>query len=126
MINDTIDIMDAKVINIGIEFTAIATLEANKYDVLSNAISLLASSYEKKYEIGEPFYLTNIYNELNGMDGIVDVSQVKIVRKEGAGYSDHFYDIDANFSDDGRYIKCPQNVIFEVKFSDTDIKGTIK
>jgi hypothetical protein len=126
MINDTIDIMDAKVINIGIEFTAIATLEANKYDVLSNAISLLASSYEKKYEIGEPFYLTNIYNELNGMDGIVDVSQVKIVRKEGAGYSEHFYDIDANFSNDGRYIKCPQNVIFEVKFSDTDIKGTIK
>ena len=126
MINDTVDILDAKIINMGIEFTAIASLETNKYDVLSNGIALLSSFFANKREIGDPFYITDIYNELNGMPGIIDVSRVKIVRKEGAGYSEHFFDIDANFSDDGRYIKAPQNVIFEIKYPQTDIRGTIK
>jgi len=126
MINDTIDVLSAKIINIGIEFTAIAAMDANKYDVLSDAVATLRDLFSRQREIGEVFYFTDIYNELNNMDGIVDVSRVKVIRKSGAGYSEHFYDIDANISDDGRYINVPQNVIFELKYPEVDIKGTIK
>ena len=126
MINDTIDVLSAKIINIGIEFTAIATMDANKYDVLNDAVATLNNLFSRQREIGEVFYFTDIYNELNNMDGIVDVSRVKVIRKSGAGYSEHFYDIDANISDDGRYINVPQNVIFELKYPEIDIKGTIK
>jgi hypothetical protein len=44
MISDTIDILDAKIVNLGIEFTAIATMEANKFDVLNDAVITVAAS----------------------------------------------------------------------------------
>ena len=126
MISDTIDILDAKIVNLGIEFTAVATMEANKFDVLSDAILQLSNHYNRKYEIGEPFYITNIFNQLNKMKNIVDVTSVKIVQKEGASYSNEIMDIEQSFSADGRYINAPKNVIFEIKYPDIDIKGTIK
>lgn len=126
MINDTIDILDAKIINLGIEFIAIANIEANKYDVLTDAIEELKNFYERKLDIGEPLSLTEIYNRLNKLDGIVDVTRVKVVQKTGTNYSDVGFDIDDSYSDDGRYLIAPDNVIFEIKFPENDIKGTIK
>lgn len=126
MINDTIDILDAKIVNIGFEFTAISSLNANKFDVLSDAITQLVSYYNQKFEIGDPFYVTDIYNQVNKMDGIIDVSRVKVIRKDGEAYSSLWFDMDDNFSEDGRYIRVPNNVIFEIKYPDVDIKGSIE
>ena len=126
MISDTIDILDAKIVNLGIEFTAIAITEANKFDVLNDAITQLATFYERQYEIGESFSVTQIFNLLNKLPTLVDVTSVKVVQKTGATYSTELMDIDKSFSADGRYINAPKNVIFEVKYPDIDIKGTIK
>jgi hypothetical protein len=126
MISDTIDILDAKIINIGIEFTAIAALEANKFDVLSDATALLSEYYNKKFEIGQPFYVADIYSQLNKMKGIIDVTRVKIVQKTGANYSNEAIEISDLYSPDGSYIDAPKNVIFEIKYPDVDMKGTIK
>ena len=127
MINDTIDIWGAKIVNIGISFDAIASLDSNKYAILAQAIEMLSDYYSnKKFQIGDDFYVTEIYNQLNKMNGIIDVSRVKIILKDGQAYSPQFFDIDANFSNDGRYIQVPDNVIFEIKYPSVDIKGTIK
>jgi phage-related baseplate assembly protein len=126
MINDTIDILDAKIVNIGIEFTAIADLEANKYDVLSAAVEELTSFYSRKFDVGEPFSITEVYSRLNKLDGIIDVSRVKIVHKSGVNYSPQAFNVNESYSDDGRYLIAPDNVIFEIKFPQNDIKGTIK
>jgi hypothetical protein len=126
MINDTIDILDAKIVNLGIEFTAISNLEANKFDVLTDAIEELTEFYNRKLDIGEPFSVTEIYSRLNKLDSIVDVSRVKIVHKSGLNYSDQAFNIDDSYSDDGRYLIAPDNVVFEIKFPQNDIKGTIK
>jgi len=126
MINDTIDILDAKIVNLGIEFTAISNLEANKFDVLTDAIEELTEFYNRKLDIGEPFSVTEIYSRLNKLDSIVDVSRVKIVHKSGLNYSDQAFNIDDGYSDDGRYLIAPDNVVFEIKFPQNDIKGTIK
>jgi len=126
MISDTIDILDTKIINIGVEFTAIAALEANKFDVLSDAVTLLSDYYDKKFEIGQPFYVSDIYSQLNKMKGIIDVTRVKIVQKTGANYSSEAIEIADLYSSDGSYIAAPKNVIFEIKYPDVDMKGTIK
>jgi len=126
MINDTVDILDAKIINLGVEFIAIANLEANKFDVLTDAIEELTVFYNRKLDVGEPFSITEVYSRLNKLDGIVDVSRVKIVQKTGLNYSDQSFNIDNSYSDDGRYLIAPDNVIFEIKFPSNDIKGTIK
>jgi hypothetical protein len=57
--------------------------------------------------------------------GVVDVTKVKIVAKNGGIYSDVFVDIEDLMSADGRYVSAPDNVAFEIKFPDTDIKGAV-
>ena len=126
MINDTIDILDAKIVNLGIEFTAISNLEANKFDVLNDAIAELQDFYSRKLDVGEPLSITEVYSRLNKLDGIVDVSRVKITHKSGGNYSSQAFNIDDSYTDDGRYLIAPDNVIFEIKFPQNDIKGSIK
>lgn len=126
MINDTIDILDAKIVNLGIEFTAISNLEANKFDVLNDAVAELQDFYSRKLDVGEPLSITEVYSRLNKLDGIVDVSRVKIVQKSGGNYSSQAFNVGDNYTDDGRYLIAPDNVIFEIKFPQNDIKGSIK
>ena len=66
MINDTVDILDAKIVNIGIEFQIIASLEKNKHDVLQDALTRIKQNFvNKKFDIGEAIYLADIFTELN-------------------------------------------------------------
>jgi len=126
MINDTIDILDARIVNLGIDFVAIGDLEKNKYDTLEEALILLREFYINMADIGEPFFVTDIYKILRDVEGIVDVLDVNVERKSGGLYADTKYNINNNFSKDGRYIICPENVILEIKYPDIDIKGVIR
>lgn len=126
MINDTIDIIDAKIVNIGIEFDVVGEMDVNKFEILSNCISSLEQLYINKMEIGEPFFITDIYNNLNSVDGVVDTTSVKIIKKEGIGYSETRFNLDVATSADGRYINVPDNVVMEIKFPSQDIRGSVK
>jgi hypothetical protein len=126
MINDTIDILDAKIVNIEINYNAIASLGVDKFDALSTAANRLKELFSNKLDVGEPFNISQIYNTLNKTPGISDVTNVRIVNKFGGKYSNIGYDINDNTTPDGRYINVPKNVILEIKFPNVDIKGTIK
>jgi hypothetical protein len=127
MINDTIDILDGRIINVGIEFDAVSTLEASRFDVLNNATVALAQFYKNKRQIGEPFYLSDIYNQINKLPGVVDTTRVKIVQKTGLNYASNInFNIDDNMSADGRYIDIPDNAVVEIKYPDVDIKGNVR
>jgi hypothetical protein len=125
MISDTIDILDAKVVNLGIEFEVIADEEANRFQILSDCTQAIKNKFTVTPFIGEPLYLTDIYTALNKVKGVVDTKRVKVVKKTGANYSSTKFDVDEALSADGRYLSVPQNVAIEVKFPDTDIKGAI-
>ena len=45
MINDTIDILDAEIVNIGIEFNLVSKVASNKFEVLEVATSALRNKY---------------------------------------------------------------------------------
>jgi hypothetical protein len=126
MINDTIDIVDGKVVNLGIEFDVIADPDYNNADVYNRCIEVLTQRYEKALQMGEPFYLTDIYYELNRISGVVDTRNVRLVNKTGSQYSSTSIDIDFNMSADGRYLQCPANVCYEIKFPTLDITGVIR
>jgi len=126
MINDTIDILDAKIVNIEINYNAISEIGVDKFDALTAANTRLRQLYANKLDVGEPFNISQIYNVLNKTPGIADVTNVRIVNKFGGKYSNIGYDINDNITADGRYINVPKNVILEIKFLNTDIKGTIK
>ncbi len=126
MIHDTIDILNGKIVNIGIDFSIVTDPEMNNYDVLQDAIDTLVSKYSNPLYIGEPFYITDIYNTLNhDVKGVIDVKTVKIVNKTGTPYSSVSYNIEENKSADGRYIVVPKNVALEIKYPTLDIKGSV-
>jgi hypothetical protein len=125
MINDTIDILDGKVINLGIIFSALGDLERDKFDILSDATVLIQNKFSIKSDFGQPFFITDIYDALKETPGVLDVLKVKVIQKNGGFYSDIRFNIDENISPDGRYIAIPENVVWEIRFPDTDIRGMI-
>jgi len=125
MINDTIDILDPFVINLGVEFVVKPTAEFNRSAVLSRAIATLSDHFSKTYFIGEPLYISDIYSALKEERGILDVIKVKLVNKSGGDYSSVIFSVEKNLSPDGSYLMCPKNAVFEIKYPDIDLKGKI-
>jgi uncharacterized phage protein gp47/JayE len=126
MINDTMDILDAYIINVGINFSIIAAEDKNRFEVLELCLATLREKYQFHNYIGEPFYISEIYQILNKVDGVVDVTRVRVEQKKSSNYSTTNFDIEGNTSADGRYIKVPENVILEIKFLTNDIKGSVR
>jgi hypothetical protein len=125
MINDTVDILDAKILNLEINFSILSSLSFDKFDVLQSAQAELVDFFSILPEIGEPFYITDVFTAMKDVIGVVDVIDVRIKTKTGGSYSNFVYDVDRNTSADGRRISIPENCIWEVKFKDTDIRGEI-
>ena len=123
MLNDNIDIYDAKIMNIGFDYEIIVDSTMDKIEVLNSVQRRLLSELSNKMYIGEPFYLTNIFNIINKVDGVIDTTKVTPVLKTGADYSSAPVSIEEMKSNDGTYIQAPRNVIFEIKYFTTDIKG---
>lgn len=126
MINDTVDILDAKIVNFGVEYSILSDLESNKFDVLDRTAIELEDYFEMKQDIGEAVSITDILKVLDRVDGVVDVLDLKIVNRVGGEYSTTFLDFDKQLSNDGRFLEAPKNVIFELKFVENDIKGIVK
>lgn len=125
MINDSIDIFDAKIINIGIQFTALCPRDANKNAVFNEAKDKIFEKLnDQRPEIGEPFIITDIFKILRSVQEILDVSDIRIVSKNSASHSSYSINLDANLSMDGRQIVIPRDSIWELKYK-SDITGTI-
>jgi len=126
MINDTIDIMDGKIVNFGIDFVAVSETGTNKYDVFNNIISSLREFMQNPYDMGEPLAITRIYDVINDTLGVVDVVTVKIRNLSGNPYSNVVFNMDHHISPDGRFIDVPEDTIMELKFPLKDIRGTVR
>ena len=123
MINDTIDILDPYVLNLGIDFSIKVTSGADKFATIDRCITQLAKYYSTEFFIGESFSISDIYAQLNRVPGVLDTLKVKIVSKTGTNYSGASIDIEKNMSPDGNKIIIPKNAIVEIKFPGTDISG---
>ena len=125
MVNDTIDILNALVLNLGIDYTVIPEDGFSPYSLQQSILAALAESYQSPPAIGENFSITSVYNIINEVRGVADVQDVNITTKSGGLYSEFNYDVDLNTSTDGLFISMPSNVIYEIKFIENDVKGMI-
>lgn len=123
MINDTIDILDAKIVNFAIDYSIVVEGGQNKYDVLQTCSRVLRKRYRRKHDIGEPLEITEIYRILGRLDGVSDVVDVNIKQKVGDKYSDIRFDFVRATTPDGRFVATPANVVLEVKYPFEDIIG---
>ena len=127
MINDSVDILDGKIINYGIEFEVIGEVGSNKFEILNACVSrLINKNFNVALEMGEPVYISDLFKELNRVPGVVDTTMVKLVNKTGGSYSTFRYEIDKNLSSDGRFLLIPEDAVADILFPQTDITGVVK
>ena len=125
MLTDGITIRDAYVINIAIEFEIISLQNQNGNQVILKCINRLKEYFDtSKWQINQPIILSNIYTELDRIEGVQTVVDLKVVNKynETMGYSKHVYDI-SSATKDGIIFPSLDPSIFEIKFPDNDIFG---
>lgn len=126
MIGDTIDILDARVINLQIKFSVVGFANINNYTIIDDCISTLSNYYTNNYyDIGEPFKITDVYKILNSIPTVVDTKIVEVTPKTGAAYSSYSAPYDELISNDGRYLIPPSHTVFELKFPSIDITGDV-
>ena len=125
MLNDTIDILDPYIINIGINFVVKAAPASDRFEVLSDCISKLRGKYKQKFFIGEHLIISEIYQALKEVRGVLDVIKVKYTNISGVDYSGVEFNINKNTSPDGTHLACPKNAVFEIKYPSNDIVGKV-
>ena len=127
MINDTVDILDGKIINYGIQFEVVSETGVNRFEVLNACVDKLREKFlNVSKEMGEPIYISEIFKHLNSVPGVVDTTMVKLVNKTGGSYSSYAYEIEKNLSDDGRFLIVPPDAVADVLFPDDDVTGVVK
>lgn len=127
IIHDTIDILDAKILNLGIDYTIVINEASNKFDVLSAVTETLQSDlFNIMPDVGESFDISAVYTTINTVRGVVDAVDVNVTLKTGGVYSDVFYDVRQNISSDGRLLEIPEDFIWEIRLPATDIRGSVQ
>ena len=127
MINDSIGIKDAFIINIGINFEIITLPSYNSDEVLLKCIEALQNTFNiNNIQINQPILLRDLNVLLDNIDGVQTVKKIEIVNKTGSddGYSDYSYDIEGATTNNVIYPSIDP-MIFELKYPNTDIKGKV-
>jgi len=127
VINDSIKIKDAFIINIGVDFEIIVLPQYNNNLVLTNCITALQDYFNiDKWQINEPIILKDLFILLDKIEGVQTVKTVNITNNSGIslGYSAFSYDIPGAIQNNIIYPSLDL-MIFEVKYPNKDIKGKV-
>jgi phage-related baseplate assembly protein len=127
IIGDSIEIKDAFIINISIDFEIIVLPNNNNNTVILNCITSLKNYFSiDNWQINEPIILRDLYVRLDKIEGVQTVKNIEFNNKTGVslGYSQYAYDIPAATQNQVIYPSLDPS-IFEVKYPNTDIKGKV-
>jgi hypothetical protein len=127
MTGDAINIKDAFVINIGVDFEIIVLPNFINNEVLANCITALQTYFSiSNWQINQPIILRDLYILLDRIEGVQTVKNININNKVGTnlGYSEYAYDIPGATKNNVIYPSLDP-MIFEIKFPNTDIQGRV-
>lgn len=125
LITDSINIKDAFIVNIGVDYEVIVRPDYSGRDVLLNCnLKIQDALKTSKRSINQPLNLSDLYRELDKVKGVQTVQKVEIINLQGGNYSPYAYDIKGATRNNivyPSYDPC----IFEVKYPNVDIKGRV-
>jgi hypothetical protein len=127
MIGDTVNIKNAFVINIGVNFEIITLPNYNNSQVLTRCNTELQKFFNiNNWQINQPIILRDISTLLDNIAGVQTVNNINITNKTGttSGYSQYAYDV-AGALQNGTIFPSIDPMIFEVKYPNTDITGRV-
>ena len=130
IINDSVRIKDAFVINVGVNFEIVVLPNYNSNEVLANCIIALQNYFNpNNTQINQPILINDLYNLLlcsDDIKGVQNIKKMEIINKvgESLGYSQYAYDVKGATVNNVVYPSQDPS-IFEIKFPNTDIKGRV-
>ena len=127
MLTDAINIKDAFIINIGLDFEITVFKNYNNQKILLDCITELKNYFDiNKWQINQPIILSDVKNLIGGVNGVQTVENIIFSNKNGTinGYSQYIYPIQSALRNEVLYPSLDPS-IFEVKYPDTDIKGRV-
>ena len=127
MLTDAINIKDAFIINIALDFEITTFKNYSNERVLLQCITELKNYFNiDKWQINQPIIISDIKNLIGAVDGVQTVETVEFINKNGLinGYSQYIYPINLATRNEVLYPSLDPS-IFEIKFPDKDIKGRV-
>ena len=127
MVNDSVNIKDGFIINIGVNFDIIILPNYNSNEVLTKCIVALQDYFRiDNWQINQPIILRDIYILLDKIEGVQTVKNIDITNLSGEnlGYSLYAYDIPSATQNNVIYPSLDP-MVFEVKYPSQDIQGRV-
>ena len=125
MISDALDIQDAFIVNIAVEYELVVLPEYNGREVLLKAQEVIKEFFNtSRWSINQPIEVSKLYTAIDRVKGVQSAENIKITNKVGGVYSDVEYAIQLATKNNVVYPSYDP-MIFEVKFPDRDIVGRI-
>jgi len=137
LVTDAVNIKDAYIINIAINFAILTKVGFNNAMVLVNCVSKVKEFFDiDRWQIGQPIVFSDIAYELSLVEGVASVVPPPTNNPEGAlisvtnkhsitaGYSGNYYDIGSGLINGVLYPALDPS-IFEIKYPNVDIKGVV-
>ena len=127
MINDSIKIKDAYIINIQVEFDIIVLPNYNNNETIGRGITAISNYFQiDNWNINQPIMIKDLLILLDKVEGVQTVMEVNIKNLSGVskGYSQYSYDIKAATNNSIIYPSVDP-MIFELKYPASDIVGRV-
>lgn len=127
LISDAVDILDARVINVSVEFQIVTDPSTNSNTVIQSVITRLKKYFDRRnFQIDQPLIPDEIRNVIYTTTGVITVADIKIRNLANTvserTYSSSTFDIASN-TKKGLIVGTPGS-IFEIKYPNFDIIGS--
>ena len=127
ILTDAVNIKDAFIINIGVDFEITTLPNYNSNEVLLKCVDALKTYFSTdRWQINQPIIksaVTNIIGNVQGVQNLV-ATKIKNLHKLTNGYSGNVYDLDPATKNGVIYPSLDPS-IFEVKYLNQDIRGRV-
>jgi hypothetical protein len=127
ILTDAVNIKDAFVINIGIDFEISVLPNYNSNEILLKCINALKTLFDiDRWQINQPIIKSDVINTLGNVKGVQSVIGVQFLNlyDSAAGYSGNVYDLNTATRNGVIYPSLDPS-IFEVKYPVQDIRGRV-
>ena len=127
MIGDSVEIKNAYIINIAIDFEIVVLPNFINSQVILSCIQTLQEYFDRdKWQLNQPILIQDLFVLLDRVEGVQTVKDIKFSNKAGIsqGYSQYAYDIEGATSNGVIYPSLDTS-IFEIKYPNNDIKGRV-
>lgn len=128
IVSDAIDVLDAIIVNLGVDYTVTIEKGYQQNIVLANVTSRIREYFKiENQQINKPIIIGEIENIILNVPGVMGLISLAIVNKSGIQsgniYSTYSHNIKQNL--DRGLLFPPNGGIFELKYPKEDIKGSV-